>query len=452
MAAHCKECGSSDVDSVGTESDSLYCVCGASDRTCRNDGNFISDTLVTKSLVNGCESKLNGDTHIITYSCGSRTCTASETVYCDDIRTRTCDTRSDSRNVMNCCDLYDNGLCIFRCLFQREYELAEVLDGVDVVVGSRGDSVCAHGYHTCSGNIFSDLSAGKMAADTGLCALTHFDLNSRTCVKVILEYAETSRSYLHDGVGAVLIKVLVKSALTCVVVGSKLCSRTGKRLVSVLGNGTVGHCGEHYRSVKLQIRCHSCINGAVGVLLDSRRLLAEEHLCFHRLSQRVDGRVCYLRSVDKYLIPVNGIILRVAHGGKENSSRSCLTVVFYHQLLGVVCALSESVFVGYYLNSACGTDTYASLAVNALIVVGKHLVKIGVIEMHLIGALTLTGTALYTFIRITDHFKFSRKEIYRHFLLPSSLSSTITGSPPLGDHTFSTSGQIALIAHSSLAI
>ena len=57
-----------------------------------------------------------------------------------------------------------------------------------------------------------------------------------------------------------------------------------------------------------------------------------------------------------------------------------------------------------------------------------------------------------TFIRITDHFKFSRKEIYRHFLLPSSLSSTITGSPPLGDHTFSTSGQIALIAHSSLAI
>ena len=75
-----------------------------------------------------------------------------------------------------------------------------------------------------------------MSADTGLCALSHFYFNCSACLKIALENAETSRSYLNDCVCAVLIEVLVKSALACVVVNSKLLSRPRKAFVGILAD------------------------------------------------------------------------------------------------------------------------------------------------------------------------------------------------------------------------
>ena len=56
-----------------------------------------------------------------------------------------------------------------------------------------------------------------MSADTGLCTLTHLDFYCRTRFKIILEYAETSRCDLYYSIGAVLIEVLVQTALARVV-------------------------------------------------------------------------------------------------------------------------------------------------------------------------------------------------------------------------------------------
>ena len=95
-------------------------------------------------------------------------------------------------------------------------------------------SVRSAGYHSCVRNIFLDLFSGEMPADTGLCALSHFYLDSRAGVQIILMYSETSGSYLHDSVCAVLVEILVQTALAGVVVGAELLGGSCKRLVSIL--------------------------------------------------------------------------------------------------------------------------------------------------------------------------------------------------------------------------
>ena len=69
-----------------------------------------------------------------------------------------------------------------------------------------------------------------MSAYTWLCALTHFDFDSRTRFKVALEYAETSRSDLYYGVCSVLVKILVQTALAGVVICTQFLRGTGKAL------------------------------------------------------------------------------------------------------------------------------------------------------------------------------------------------------------------------------
>ena len=56
-----------------------------------------------------------------------------------------------------------------------------------------------------------------MTADTRLCALPHFDFDSRACRKVFFVNAESSGRNLDDGVSAVAIKVFVKSALARII-------------------------------------------------------------------------------------------------------------------------------------------------------------------------------------------------------------------------------------------
>ena len=112
--------------------------------------------------------------------------------------------------------------------------------------------------------------------------------------------------------------------------------------------------------------------------------VSEEYLCFHRLTQRVDRRICYLRSVEQYLVPVNGIFLRVTHCRKKNAARFRLLVDFRHYLLAPVGVVSELVGVIYYLQCARRTDTYASLAVNALLAVRDHHIKICVISVYFV--------------------------------------------------------------------
>lgn len=87
-----------------------------------------------------------------------------------------------------------------------------------------------------------------MAADARLCALAHLDFNGGAGFQVIFMDTETTGCNLDDGVRAVLVEVLVQTALTGVVVGAELDGRAGERCVRVVGNRTVAHGREHDRS------------------------------------------------------------------------------------------------------------------------------------------------------------------------------------------------------------
>ena len=237
MAAHRQQSRRCDINRVSAERYSLYDVRAASDRTADNDGNIVSDTLVAEPLVNACERKLYRNAYVIADTCRSRAGAASVAVDGDDVRAASRDTGSDSRNVMYRRYLYDDRLLPVGGFLQRENKLAEILDGIDIVVRSRGNSVSALGYHTGPGYFFVYLHTREVSADTRLSTLTHLYLDSGAGVEVLLEHAETSGSYLAYRVGAVLVEILVQTAFAGVVVGSQLLSRSRKGLMRVLRNG-----------------------------------------------------------------------------------------------------------------------------------------------------------------------------------------------------------------------
>ena len=84
-----------------------------------------------------------------------------------------------------------------------------------------------------------------MAADAGLRALTHLDLDRRARFEVILVDAEAARRDLYDRVLSVFIKVFVKAALARVVEYAELLRRPRERGVSVVADRAVAHRGEH---------------------------------------------------------------------------------------------------------------------------------------------------------------------------------------------------------------
>ena len=273
------------------------------------------------------------------------------------------------------------------------------------MVRSGGNSVRALGYHTGPGYFFVYLHTREVSADTRLSALTHLYLDSGAGVEVLLEHAETSGSYLAYRIGAVLVEILVQTALAGVVVGSQLLSRSRKGLMRVLRNGAEGHRGEHHRNVQLEVRIVLEFSPAVLVVVDLLLLLAKEGLGLHRLAQRVDRRVCYLGSVQQYLVPVNRVLAWVAHRREEHSAGACLLVDLVHYLLAPVAVLAELVLVLSYLERSCRAERHTALAVNAVRFIGYHSVEVGVVMVHLVGTLALTDAALYAAVRVADHLK-----------------------------------------------
>ena len=86
--------------------------------------------------------------------------------------------------------LDDHGLFVLSGLLQGVDQLPQILNGVDIVVGSGGNGIRALRDHAGAGHVGCDLGAGQMAADAGLCALSHLDLDGRAGVQVFFLYAE----------------------------------------------------------------------------------------------------------------------------------------------------------------------------------------------------------------------------------------------------------------------
>ena len=137
-----------------------------------------------------------------------------------------------------------------------------------------------------------------MAADTRLCSLPHLDLNRGARFQIILMNAEPAGCNLDDGILSVLIKILVKASLSGVVENAELLCRPCKAFVRIVADRTVGHSGKHDRHLQFNLRGQIVFQLAVRSPFYFLRFLSQKYLGFHRLPQRVNGRIGDLGSVD----------------------------------------------------------------------------------------------------------------------------------------------------------
>ena len=255
------------------------------------------------------------------------------------------------------------------------------------------NSVRALRDHTRAGNVADNFCTRQMAADARLCALPHFDLDGGAGAEVILMHAEAAGRDLHDGICAVFVEIQMQTALAGVVVDAERFCGAGKAFVRIVADGAVGHGREHDRHGKLKLRGDIRLNLTVLVALDFRRLLTQKRLRFHRLTERVDGRVRDLRRVDEDFIPVDRQGLRVAHGRQQHAAAARLTVDLHDGLAGPVGIFLKGVVGLDDLQSARGTDGNAAVAVHTAAFVGDHHFQLIVVSMYFVGALSFTGTA-----------------------------------------------------------
>ena len=258
-------------------------------------------------------------------------------------------------------------------LLQGKHQLAQILNRVDVVMGRRGNGVGALRDHSGLGHVPYDLCPGQVTADAGLGALAHFDFNGSTRLQVVLVDAEPAGSHLNDGVGPILVKVLMESALAGVVVNAQLLGRPGETLVGVVADGAVAHGGKHQGRGKFQLGRQIGDDVSLAVPANVRGLAAQKRLGLHGFPKGIDGGVGHLGRVDEYLIPVDGIGLGVAHGGEQHPAAVCLQIHFPNGLVGPVVVFLIGVVGLDDLQRPGGTQSDTPVAVDALAFVGKHL-------------------------------------------------------------------------------
>ena len=245
VAAQSKKRRRTDVHCVRTQCNGLDHIGAGADAASHHDGHVVPDTLVPEPLVHAGKGKLNGNAHIVPDPGGCSAGAAPEAVNGDDVRTAAGNAAGNGGNIVNGGNLHDHRLGVAGRLLQRVYQLPQILDGVDVVVGRRRNGVAAHGHHTGLCHIPHDLCTGQVSPDAGLCTLSHLDLDGSAAFQIALVDAESAGCHLHDGVCPVLDEILVESPLAGVVQDPQLLCRPGKGCMGVVADGAVAHGGEH---------------------------------------------------------------------------------------------------------------------------------------------------------------------------------------------------------------
>ena len=393
MAAEREQRAGRDVTRVRAECDRFEQIGRIADRAADHDRDLVADALVAQALVDCRERQLDRDADVVADTGRGCACAAAVAVNADDVRTRAGHAGGDRCDVVHRCDLDHDRLFVLGCFFQGVNQLAQVLDRVDVMVRGGGDGVRTLGDHAGAGDVRADLVAGQVAADAGLCALAHLDLDGGARFEVILMDAEAAGCDLYDGVRAVLVKVLMQAALTGIVIGAERAGRAGKRFVCVVGDRAVAHGRKHDRHVELELGGHVGHQTAVLVALDLTRLFAEEGLGLHRLAQRIDGRVGDLRGVDQDFVPVDRIRLRVAHRGEQHAARSGLTVDLGNGLARPVGVFLKGMVGFDDLERARRAERDTAVAGHAFGFVDLHFLELGIVKMHFVCALAFAGAA-----------------------------------------------------------
>ena len=131
-------------------------------------------------------------------------------------------------------------------IFQVVDQLGQIFDGVNIVVGRRGDKLNARRGTPYPSDVFVNLVAGKLAALTGFGALGHLDLQISGVDQVVRRDTEPSRRHLFDCAATKVsvlvgcIPVVVFSTLSSIAARSDAVHGNGHGLVGFSANGTQG--------------------------------------------------------------------------------------------------------------------------------------------------------------------------------------------------------------------
>ena len=137
MAPHGDQRRRGDIHRIRTQGNGLDHIRGTAERTGSHQRHGGTNALVPQPLVRSCQRQLNGNTHIVAYAGGRCAGAAAKTVDYHNIRTGTSHAGGDGRNVMYRCNLNGNGLFVIRGLLQRPDQLAQVLNGINIMMWSR---------------------------------------------------------------------------------------------------------------------------------------------------------------------------------------------------------------------------------------------------------------------------------------------------------------------------
>ena len=141
VAAHGQQRGGGDIAGVRAQGDGLDHIGGGADAAAHDQGHVVPDTLVPQPLIHGGQRQLHGDAHVVADAGGGGARAAAVAVDGDDVRAAAGDAAGNGGDVVDGGYLDDDGLFVLGGLLQGVDQLAQILDGVDVVVRRGRDGI-----------------------------------------------------------------------------------------------------------------------------------------------------------------------------------------------------------------------------------------------------------------------------------------------------------------------
>ena len=141
------------------------------------------------------------------------------------------------------------------------------------MVGRRRDCIGPLRNHAGTRDIPNNLAAWQVAAYSRLGSLPHFNFNRSGRLQICLMYAESPGSYLYNRIGSITVKILMQSALSCIVIRSEPFRSARKAFMRVFRNGSIGHCRKHHWCTECELRRQAALKLPIFVTGHFMRLL-----------------------------------------------------------------------------------------------------------------------------------------------------------------------------------
>jgi hypothetical protein len=150
----------SDGHGIGAQSDGLHHIGAVADGAAGDDGDMVADAFLTQPLCQQRQGPALWESHIVPRLRRGGTRSGAQTVDGDDVCAAAGNAAGNGGNVVYGGYFDKNRLAVSGGLFQGINQLSQVFDGVDVMVGRRGNGIGPFGNHAGPGNIPDVFAAG----------------------------------------------------------------------------------------------------------------------------------------------------------------------------------------------------------------------------------------------------------------------------------------------------